>query len=46
MTLRENILKEAPHLKKKIVIGYPMLAEEICVVNRELSDVQCLMNTF
>ena len=32
--------------EKKIVIGYPMLAGEICVVNRELSDVQCLMNTF
>ena len=31
--------------EKKIVIGYPVLAGEICVVNREFSDLQWLMNT-
>ena len=44
-TLLENILKEAPCLNKKMVLGYGMLTGEFCIVNREFSDLQCLMNT-
>ena len=44
-TLQENILKEAPCLNKKLALGYLMLAGEFCIVNREFSDLQCLMNT-
>ena len=43
--LQENILKEAPRLNKKIVIGYRMLAREFGVVNGVFSDLRCLMNT-
>ena len=44
-TLQENILKEAPCLNKKMALGYGMLTGEFCMINREFSDLQCLMNT-
>ena len=44
-TLQENILKEAPCLNKKMALGYGMLTGEFCIINREFSDLQCLMNT-
>ena len=44
-TLQENILKEAPCLNKKMALGYGMLTTEFCIINREFSDLQCLMNT-
>ena len=44
-TLQENILKDAPCLNKNMALGYGMLAGEFCIVNREFSDLQCLMNT-
>ena len=43
--LQENIIKDAPRLNKKIVIGYWTLVGEFCIVNREFSDLQYLMNT-
>ena len=43
--LQENILKEAPCLNKKMALGYGMLTGEFCIINREFSDLQCLMNT-
>ena len=45
VTLQENIMKEAPHLNKKIVTGYQTLAGEFFIVNGEFSDFRCLMNT-
>ena len=41
--LQENIWKESPRLNNNIV-GHQTLAEEFCLVNREFSDLQCLMN--
>ena len=29
----------------KIVIGYRMFASELCIVNREFTDLRCLMHT-
>ena len=37
--VQQNILKEAPHLNKKIVIRYQRLAGEFCVVNGEFSNL-------
>ena len=45
VTLQKNIMKEAPHLNKKIVTGYQTLAGEFFIVNGEFSDFRCLMNT-
>ena len=46
VTVQGDIVKEAPHLNE-IVIGCHTLAREFCiyVVNREFSNLQCLMNT-
>jgi len=40
-------LKEAPHLNKKYnaVISYWTLVREFCIVNRECSNLCCIMNT-
>ena len=35
--------KESPRLNNNIV-GHQTLAEEFCLVNKEFSDLQCLMN--
>ena len=43
--LQETILKEAPHLHKKIVMGYRTLDGEFCEINGEVSNLRCLMNT-
>ena len=37
--LLENILKEAPRLEKKIVLGYRKFPREFCIVNGEFSDI-------
>ena len=31
--------------ERKIVIGYRTLARELCIVNREFSNLRCLINT-
>ena len=43
--LLESIVKDTPHLNKNSPIGYQTLAREFCIVNREFSDLLCLMNT-
>ena len=41
--LQENIFWKRLRLNKKIFIGYQTFNEEFCIVNREFSDLRCLM---
>ena len=40
-----TLQEKAPCLNKKMALGYGMLTGEFCIINREFSDLQCLMNT-
>ena len=43
--LQESTVKDTLHLNKNSHIGYQTLARKFCAVNREFSDLLCLMNT-
>ena len=43
--LQENILKEVPHLNENSYRLPNITGGEFCIVNGEISDLQCVMNT-
>ena len=43
--LTGEYFKEALCLNKKMALCYGILTGEFCIINREFSDLQCLMNT-
>ena len=43
--LQGNILKEVPHLNENSYRLPNITGGEFCIVNREISDLQCVINT-